>query len=160
MHRSICSIRRAQLSIVSSVRTLKLRCLAALGPISTTLPRLSGGQRARKCTVLLTLRASPSASTPLTAHIVSTRGCRLFCFRRPCPDYSEPANIWGVVLAAGSGLSFVRMRWFSECYTRELVLQFIRTCEIPSPKEQPSMQIRYETPAGQTLPAIRILPSF
>jgi hypothetical protein len=72
---------------------------------------------------------------------------------------SQP-SIWGVVLAAGSGLSFVRMRWFSECYTRELVLQFIRTCETASPKEQPSMQIRYENPAGQTLPAIRILPSF
>ncbi len=71
---------------------------------------------------------------------------------------AEQPGIWGVILAGTSVLSFNRMRWFSECYTRELVLEFIRACEPSATREAPAGETRREKLAAP-LAAIKILPS-
>ena len=74
---------------------------------------------------------------------------------------AEQPGIWGVILAGTSVLSFNRMRWFSECYTRELVLEFIRACETSAVKEAPAGEgIRREKLAQHPIAAIKVLPSF
>jgi hypothetical protein len=72
---------------------------------------------------------------------------------------AEQPGIWGIVLAGSAVLSFNRMRYFSECYTRELVLEFIRACEPSAAKEAPAEESRREKVAPHPLAAIKVLPS-